>query len=66
LACHPRASPGQRFTTVVEEAAVHRGVGGGADLDVTDSVAGMRRVLAAADVSMNGGFFNFDGERLPW
>jgi NAD(P)-dependent dehydrogenase (short-subunit alcohol dehydrogenase family) len=40
--------------------------GAGADLDVADSVAGMRRVLAAADASMNGGFFNFDGERLPW
>jgi NAD(P)-dependent dehydrogenase (short-subunit alcohol dehydrogenase family) len=40
--------------------------GSGADLDVVDSVAGMRRVLAAADASMNGGFFNHDGERLPW
>jgi NAD(P)-dependent dehydrogenase (short-subunit alcohol dehydrogenase family) len=40
--------------------------GAKADLDVADSVAGMRRVLDAAEPSMNGGFFNCDGERLPW
>lgn len=40
--------------------------GAGADLDVAESVTALRRVLAAADSSMNGGFFNFDGERLPW
>lgn len=40
--------------------------GAGADLDVADSVAALRRVLATVDTSMNGGFFNHDGERLPW
>jgi NAD(P)-dependent dehydrogenase (short-subunit alcohol dehydrogenase family) len=40
--------------------------GAAAEIDAADSVAGMRRVLAAVDSSMNGGFFNFDGERLPW
>lgn len=40
--------------------------GAGAELDVADSVAALRRVLAAVDASMNGGFFNHDGERLPW
>ena len=40
--------------------------GAAAQLDIADSVAGMRRVLATADASMHGGFFDFDGERLPW
>jgi NAD(P)-dependent dehydrogenase (short-subunit alcohol dehydrogenase family) len=40
--------------------------GAGADLDVADSVAGMRRVLDAADASCNGGFFDHDGGRLAW
>jgi len=40
--------------------------GAGADIDVADSVAGMRRAIAAADASHNGGFFNYDGERLAW
>jgi hypothetical protein len=33
---------------------------------VTDSVAGMRRVLGAADASANGSLFNFDGERIAF
>jgi NAD(P)-dependent dehydrogenase (short-subunit alcohol dehydrogenase family) len=40
--------------------------GAAADLDVADSVAGMRRVLDAADASCNGGFFDHDGGRLAW
>ena len=40
--------------------------GAGADTEVADSVAGMRRVIAAADASRNGGFFNYDGEGLAW
>jgi NAD(P)-dependent dehydrogenase (short-subunit alcohol dehydrogenase family) len=40
--------------------------GASAEIDAADSVAGMRSVLAGADSSHNGGFFNFDGERLPW
>jgi NAD(P)-dependent dehydrogenase (short-subunit alcohol dehydrogenase family) len=40
--------------------------GAGAQLEVADSVAGMRRVLAAADAASNGGFFDYTGERLPW
>ncbi len=40
--------------------------GAAADVDVADSVAGMRRVLAAADRSANGGFFDFTGARIDW
>jgi len=40
--------------------------GAGADIDAADSVAGMRRVIAAADAASNGGFFDYGGERLAW
>ncbi|MGE5162152.1 MAG: SDR family oxidoreductase [Betaproteobacteria bacterium] len=40
--------------------------GTGADIDVTTSVSGMRRVLAAANASHNGKFLNYGGEQLSW
>jgi NAD(P)-dependent dehydrogenase (short-subunit alcohol dehydrogenase family) len=40
--------------------------GAAADLEVTDSVAGMRRVLAAADGAANGGFFDYTGDRIAF
>jgi NAD(P)-dependent dehydrogenase (short-subunit alcohol dehydrogenase family) len=40
--------------------------GADADLDVQDSVASMRRVLAAVNSSHNGKFLNFDGTQLEW
>jgi len=40
--------------------------GPGATVDVADSVAGMRRLLATAEASCNGQFFNYDGEPLTW
>jgi NAD(P)-dependent dehydrogenase (short-subunit alcohol dehydrogenase family) len=40
--------------------------GAGADIDAEASVAGMRRVLAAANASQNGKFLNFNGEQLSW
>ena len=40
--------------------------GGSADIDVHTSVAGMRRVLAAANDSSNGKFINYNGEQLSW
>jgi NAD(P)-dependent dehydrogenase (short-subunit alcohol dehydrogenase family) len=40
--------------------------GGGADIDVAASVAGMRRVLKSLGPKDNGGFFNFDGQAIPW
>ena len=40
--------------------------GAGADIDAAESVAGMRRVIAAAVASDNGGFFSYTGEALSW
>jgi NAD(P)-dependent dehydrogenase (short-subunit alcohol dehydrogenase family) len=40
--------------------------GTGADIDVATSVAGMRRVIAGLGAKDNGGFFNFDGQPIPW
>ena len=40
--------------------------GAGADLDVKDAVADMRRTLAGLRPSDNGGFFNHDGAALAW
>ena len=46
---------------------VRTGMGGAkADIGVAESVAGMRRVIAAADDSANGGFYDYRGEPLPW
>lgn len=40
--------------------------GAGADLDVQESVSGMRQVIAGLTPEDNGSFINFDGQRLPW
>ncbi|MGH6609467.1 MAG: SDR family oxidoreductase [Burkholderiaceae bacterium] len=40
--------------------------GGSADIDAQTSVAGMRRVLAAANDSANGKFINYNGEHIAW
>ena len=40
--------------------------GEGADLDVADSVATMRRTLAALTSAEHGGFLNHDGQPLAW
>jgi NAD(P)-dependent dehydrogenase (short-subunit alcohol dehydrogenase family) len=40
--------------------------GTGADLEVPDAVADMRRTLAALQPADNGGFFNHDGKPLAW
>ncbi len=37
-----------------------------ATLEVADSVAGMRRVIAAANDSFNGKFLKYTGEQLAW
>lgn len=40
--------------------------GAGADLDVSTSVADMRRTLERLRPADNGGFFNHDGQPLAW
>ncbi|MEI6025770.1 MAG: SDR family oxidoreductase [Betaproteobacteria bacterium] len=40
--------------------------GASADIDVTESVAGIRRTLAGLHEADNGGFFNYDGQNLAW
>jgi len=40
--------------------------GAGADLDATESVAGMRRALAALTAGQTGSFLNYDGTPLAW
>jgi NAD(P)-dependent dehydrogenase (short-subunit alcohol dehydrogenase family) len=40
--------------------------GAGADLDVADSAAGIRRTLARLTDADHGGFFMFDGAPIPW
>jgi NAD(P)-dependent dehydrogenase (short-subunit alcohol dehydrogenase family) len=40
--------------------------GAGADLEVSDSVAGMRRTLARLGAADNGKFLNHDGSLLAW
>ena len=40
--------------------------GAGADIDAAESIAGMRRSLAALDAARNGSFLNYDGTPLAW
>ncbi|GAB4121092.1 MAG: SDR family oxidoreductase [Rubrivivax sp.] len=40
--------------------------GAGADLDVADSVADLRRTIGALTPAHNGGFLNHDGQPLDW
>lgn len=40
--------------------------GAGADLDVAQAVADMRRTLAGLTPADNGGFRNHDGQPIPW
>lgn len=40
--------------------------GQGADVEVTESAAGIIQVVEGASEATNGGFFNYTGEALPW
>jgi NAD(P)-dependent dehydrogenase (short-subunit alcohol dehydrogenase family) len=40
--------------------------GAGADIDASESIAGMRRALAELDAARNGSFLNYDGTTLAW
>lgn len=35
-------------------------------IDTDTSVAGMRQLIAKSTANMNGNFFNYDGESIPW
>jgi len=35
-------------------------------IDATESVSGMRSVIAALDADMSGRFWNYDGTEIPW
>jgi NAD(P)-dependent dehydrogenase (short-subunit alcohol dehydrogenase family) len=37
-----------------------------ADIDASESIAGMRRALAELDAARNGSFLNYDGAPLAW
>lgn len=40
--------------------------GANADINPATSISGMRRVIAEADESANGKFFNYDGSNIAW
>jgi NAD(P)-dependent dehydrogenase (short-subunit alcohol dehydrogenase family) len=40
--------------------------GAGADISVEESVSGLRGVIAALTPADNGGYINYDGQRLAW
>ena len=40
--------------------------GPSAPLPATDSAAGLRRVIAGLNKDKSGGFYNYDGEQIPW
>jgi NAD(P)-dependent dehydrogenase (short-subunit alcohol dehydrogenase family) len=40
--------------------------GQGATLEPAESVAGLRRVIAALDTSRSGGLYRYNGDEVPW
>lgn len=40
--------------------------GNGAPVNPEDSVAGMRRVIEGLNLEQSGGFYDYQGEELPW
>jgi NAD(P)-dependent dehydrogenase (short-subunit alcohol dehydrogenase family) len=61
------ALDGRALCVALHPGWVRTDMGGAeADLDVAESVATMRRTLAALTPADNGGFFNHDGQPLAW
>jgi NAD(P)-dependent dehydrogenase (short-subunit alcohol dehydrogenase family) len=61
------ALAGQAVCVAFHPGWVRTDMGGtNADIDVTDSVAGIRRVIAGLNETDNGSFFNYDGQALAW
>jgi len=61
------ALAGRAFCVALHPGWVRTDMGGaGADIDVAESAAGLRRTLEALDATHHGGFLNFDGAQLAW
>jgi NAD(P)-dependent dehydrogenase (short-subunit alcohol dehydrogenase family) len=61
------ALAGRALCVALHPGWVRTDMGGeAADLDVADSVATMRRTLAALTAAEHGGFLNHDGQPLAW
>jgi NAD(P)-dependent dehydrogenase (short-subunit alcohol dehydrogenase family) len=61
------ALAGQAVCVAFHPGWVRTDMGGtNADIDVTESVTGIRRVVAGLTEADNGSFFNFDGQPLAW
>ena len=61
------ALAGRALCVALHPGWVRTDMGGeGADLDVADSVAAMRRTLAALTPADHGGFLDHDGQPLAW
>jgi NAD(P)-dependent dehydrogenase (short-subunit alcohol dehydrogenase family) len=61
------ALAGRALCVALHPGWVRTDMGGeGADLDVADSVATLRRTLAALTPAEHGGFLNHDGQPLAW
>jgi NAD(P)-dependent dehydrogenase (short-subunit alcohol dehydrogenase family) len=61
------ALAGRALCVALHPGWVRTDMGGeGADLDVAESVATMRRTLAALTSAEHGGFLNHDGQPLAW
>ena len=61
------ALAGRAFCVAFHPGWVRTEMGGaGADLDASESIAGMRRAIAELDESRNGSFLNYDGTPLQW
>ena len=61
------AQAGQAVCVAFHPGWVRTDMGGAnADIDVTESVAGIRRTIAGLSEADNGGYFNYDGQALTW
>jgi NAD(P)-dependent dehydrogenase (short-subunit alcohol dehydrogenase family) len=60
-------SPAGFSMAVLHPGWVRTDMGGkDADIEPTESVAGMRQVIERLTVAETGRFYNYDGAELPW
>ena len=61
------ALAGRAFCAAFHPGWVRTEMGGaGADIDASESVAGLRRSLAGLNAASNGSFLNYDGITIAW